>query len=52
MGWNINYNIVIVTKIHDYYPRCKNLGGPADFWAGYAADHKLSGINITQKTTL
>ena len=53
MGWNINSNIVIVTKNHDYYPRCKNLGGPADFWAGYAARiHSVPGINITQKTTL
>ena len=42
MGWNIS-NIIIVTKNHvdavtgttDSYQRCKNLGGPADFWAGY-----------------
>ena len=50
--------MTIVTKNHvaangdtDYYSRCKNLGGPADFWAGYAAGHHtLPGINITQKT--
>ena len=44
MGWNIS-NIVIVTKNHvdavtgttDSYQRCKNLGGPADFWAGFAS---------------
>ena len=41
MGWNI-YSMIILTKNHvaangetDYYSRCKNLGGPADFWAGY-----------------
>ena len=34
MGWNIS-NIGIVTKYHHHYPRCKYLGGPADFWAGY-----------------
>ena len=27
----------------DYYQRCKNLGGPADFWAGYSGD--LVGIS-------
>ena len=42
MGWNF-YAMTIVTKNYvspitgatDYYSRCKNLGGPADFWAGY-----------------
>ena len=60
MGWNF-YAMTIVTKNYvshitgatDYYSRCKNLGGPADFWAGYASGiHSVPGINITQKTTL
>ena len=31
-------HVAPVTKATDYYSRCKNLGGPADFWAGYSGE--------------
>ena len=34
-GWNIHIQLITKTNIvTTYYDRCKNLGGPKDFWAG------------------